>query len=114
MRITDRMIINHTIFQLQQGRQRLGDAQTRVATGRRLLRSSDNPADVERAMTLSSELATVQNQATNLGTTRDWLNGTDVALGSFSDLMINARNVALRASSDSNSKDELEIGRAHV
>ncbi|HRJ41796.1 MAG: flagellar hook-associated protein FlgL [Caldilineaceae bacterium] len=107
MRITDRMAIDHTIYQLQQGRQRLGEAQEKVATGRRLLRSSDGPADVERAMTLNSELSTVQNQVSNLGTTRDWLNGTDVALESFNDLIITARNLALRASSDSNSEREL-------
>lgn len=107
MRITDRMAIDHTIYQLQQGRQRLGDAQERVATGRRLLRSSDGPADVERAMTLNSELSTVQNQVHNLGTTRDWLNATDVALENLTDLMISARNLALRASSDSNSEKEL-------
>jgi len=107
MRITDRMVINHTISQLQQERQRLGDAQTRVATGRRLLRPSDNPADVERALTLASELATVQNQATNLGTTRDWLNGTEAALGNFNDLMIRARNLALKAANSTNSDDEL-------
>lgn len=107
MRITDRMIIDHTIFRLQQGRQRLGEAQTRVATGRKLLRASDAPADVERAMTLASELHTVQNQVANLGTSRDWLNGTDVALDSFNDLIISARNLALRAANDSNSAAEL-------
>lgn len=107
MRITDRMVIDHTIFRLQQGRQRLGEAQTRVATGKRLLRASDGPADVERAMTLASELHTVQNQVTNLGTSRDWLNGTDVALDSFNDLITSARNLALRAANDSNSEAEL-------
>lgn len=114
MRITDRMVVNHTIHHLQQGRQRLGEAQSRVATGRRLLRSSDNPADVERAMTLASELRTVQNQAANLDTSRDWLNGTDVALESLNDLMISARNLALRASSDSNSESELDAMAGEV
>lgn len=114
MRITDRMVVNHTVHYLQQGRQRLGLAQSQVATGRRLLRSSDGPADVERAMTLASELRTVQNQTTNLGTSRDWLNGTDIALDGLNELMISARNLALRASSDSNSESELEAMSGEV
>lgn len=106
MRITDRMVVEHTLYQLQQGRTRLGDAQTQVATGRRLLRSSDDPADVERAMTLASELRAVENQTNNLQTSRDWLNGTDSALSSFNDLLITARNLAMRAINDTNSQDE--------
>jgi len=108
MRITDRTIVNHTIAQLQERRQLLGEAQTRVATGRRIQRSSDSPADAERAMTLASELRLVQNQRTNLDTSSDWLAGTDVALDNFSDLVSTARNLALRAVNDTNSQDELD------
>jgi flagellar hook-associated protein 3 FlgL len=106
MRVTDRMIVNHTLSNIQQGRKRLGIAQTRVATGRNLLRSSDGPADVERAMTLASELRMAQKQSTNLHITRDWLNGTDRALDDFSNLMVEARNLGLRAMNDTNSEME--------
>lgn len=114
MRITDRMIVNHTLSYLQQGRLRLGDAQTRVVTNRRLLRSSDNPAEVERAMTLASELRMVQKQSTNLKTTRDWLAGTDVALSNFSNLMIEASNLALRSLNDTFSADERQAMSVQV
>lgn len=106
MRITDRMIVNHTLSYLQQGRKRLGDAQTRVVTGRRLLRSSDDPAQVERAMTLASELRLVQKQTDNLKVSRDWLSGTDSALDQLNDLIINARGVALRGMNDTFSESE--------
>lgn len=106
MRITDRMIVNHTLSYLQRGRQRLGDAQTRVVTGRRLLRSSDDPADVERAMTLASELRMVEKQNSNLQTTRDWLSGTDVAVTNLNDLLLDARALALRGKNDTFSEDE--------
>lgn len=114
MRVTDRMIINHTLSYLQQGRQRLGDAQTRVVTGRRLLRSSDNPAEVERAMTLASELRMVQRQSTNLKTTRDWLAGTDAVLSNFSDLMTEANTVALRSMNDTFSENERTAMAAQI
>jgi flagellar hook-associated protein 3 FlgL len=94
------MIVNHTLSYLPQGRKRLGEAQTRVVTGRQLLCSSDNPAQVERAMTLASELRMVQKQTTNLKTSRDWLSGTDSALDQLNDLVIEALNVALRGMND--------------
>jgi flagellar hook-associated protein 3 FlgL len=100
------MIVNHTLSYLQQGRKRLGDAQTRVVTGRRLLRSSDDPAQVERAMTLASELRMVQKQTINLKTSRDWLSGTDSALDQLNDLVIQARTVALRGMNDTFSESE--------
>ncbi len=107
MRVTDRMIVNHTVDQLGRGRNRLGELQVQVATGRRLLRPSDDPADVERALALTSELRTVENQVENLNTTRDWLSTTDQALARFRDLMITARNLALRAANETNSPNEL-------
>ena len=106
MRITDRMIVNHSLSYLQRGRERLGEAQTRVVTGRRLQRSSDDPADVERAMTLASELRMVEKQNSNLHTTRDWLSGTDVAVEKLNDTLIQARSLALRAKNDTFSEDE--------
>lgn len=106
MRITDRMIVNHSLSYLQRGRERLGEAQTRVVTGRRLQRSSDDPADVERAMTLASELRMVEKQNSNLHTTRDWLSGTDVAIDKLNDTLIEARSLALRAKNDTFSEDE--------
>lgn len=114
MRVTDRMTVNHTLYGLQQGRQRLGDAQTRVITGRRLLRASDDPADVERAMTLASELRMIQQQSTNLQSTRDWLSGTDVALDSFNDLLIKARSLTLNALNDTNSDQERQAIAAQM
>lgn len=106
MRITDRMIVNNTLSYLQRGRERLGDAQTRVVTGRRLLRSSDDPADVERAMTLASELRMVEKQNSNLKTTRDWLSGTDVGIEKLNDTLIQARSLALRGKNDTFSENE--------
>ncbi|MBI1293846.1 flagellar hook-associated protein 3 [bacterium] len=106
MRITDRMIVNNTLSYLQRGRERLGDAQTRVVTGRRLQRSSDNPADVERAMTLASELRMVEKQNSNLKTTRDWLSGTDVGIQNLNDTLIEARSLALRSKNDTFSENE--------
>jgi flagellar hook-associated protein 3 FlgL len=108
------MIVNHTLSYLQQGRKRLGDAQTRVVTGRQLLRSSDDPAQVERAMTLASELRLVQKQTSNLKISRDWLSGTDSALDQLNDLMIEASNVALRAKNDTYSESERSAMAAQV
>lgn len=107
MRVTDRMIVNHTLFNLNRGRERLGAAQERVATGKRILRPSDDPPGVERALSLSSNLRAVENQVENLSTSRRWLNGTDVALNSLNDLMIQATDLALRAKSDTNAEDEI-------
>lgn len=108
MRVTDRMMVNHTLNNLQQGRQRLGDAQTQVATGRQLQRASDDPVNAERAMTLASELRIVQKQTSNLGWSRDWLNSSDQALSDLNDLMIDAQKLALRATNDTNSEKELQ------
>lgn len=108
MRITDRMVVNRTLRNLQQGRRRLGEAQTKVATGRRLLRPSDDPADVERAMMLASEIRTNDEQLSNMGMTRDWLHATDQAVTDLNDLLENARNLALTALNDTNGQLERE------
>ena len=108
MRITDRMVVNRTLRNLRQGRRRLGEAQTKVATGRRLLRPSDDPADVERAMMLASEIRTNDKQISNMAMTRDWLHATDQAITDLNDLMENARNLALTALNDTNGQLERE------
>lgn len=114
MRVTDRMMINHTLDSLRSGRDRLGELQKQVATGRRLLKSSDDPGDVERALTLTSELRIIENQSRNLDTSRDWLSGTDQALSDFSDLVLSLRNLSLTALNETNSDAELEAMAAQV
>lgn len=107
MRITDRMIVNRTVQDLQEHRLRLGEAQTRVATGRKLIHISDDPADAERAMMLMSEIRSSEEQVSNLAMSRDWLNATDTAVSSFNDLLTEIRSLALTAMNDTNSDAEL-------
>ncbi len=108
MRITDRMIVNRTVQNLQEHRYRLGNAQTQVATGRKLIHISDDPADTERAMMLMSEIRLNEEQVSNLAMSRDWLNATDAAVTNFNDLLTEIRGLALTAMNDTNSDTELK------
>lgn len=110
MRITDRMVVDQALSYIQRGRNRLGEAQKRVATGRDLHRVSDAPAQAERAMTVARELRMNDNQVKNLQITRDWMGSSEESLVRFNDLIITAKNLALQGSSDTLGED----GRAAI
>ena len=88
----------------------LAQLQQQLATGKRLLRPSDNPVDTANDIKLRSALAQQTQYKTNIQDGLAFMNVTDTAMQSMNTIMQRLRELAVQGSSDTMSQtDRLSI-----
>lgn len=95
-RVTQAMMSRQSLSSLQTGLGRLANLQEQLTTGRVLNRPSDSPADTTSAMRIRSALADVKQYSRNADDGAAWLGTIDAALGSASNQVRRARDLALQ------------------
>ena len=97
MRITAGMSQRHVLADLRRVQERLADAQSRVSSGKQIEKPSDDPLGAERDLRLRGELETTKAYRTGVDESRSWLDATDSALSSISDIVQRARELTVQA-----------------
>lgn len=106
MRITDRLLVDKVLGNIQRNTERLAMFQEQVATGKRILKPSDDPTGTVASLTLhSTNDETVQNMA-NLDLAQGWLTTTDVALQDINDILQRARVLAVQGANETLGEEE--------
>ncbi len=116
-RVSDLLISQRLLSQMQSDQQAIFRLQNQLTTGRRIsLPSEDAPAAL-RAITLQSLIERKQQVSINLQTNQSYLGATDTALGNVSSLLADIRGAAISVvgTTASNTQREaiaLEVERA--
>jgi flagellar hook-associated protein 3 FlgL len=97
MRITPGMSQRHVLADLRRVQERLADAQERVSSQKRIEKPSDDPLGAERAVRLRGELQTTSAYTTAVDESKSWLDATDSALSSITDIVQTARELTVQA-----------------
>jgi flagellar hook-associated protein 3 FlgL len=97
MRITAGMSQRHVLADLRRVQERLADAQERVSSGKQIEKPSDDPLGAERAVRLRGELQTTSAYSTAVDESKSWLDATDSALSSITDIVQTARELTVQA-----------------
>jgi flagellar hook-associated protein 3 FlgL len=108
MRITNRMLSDNAIRQLQANIERLAKSQEQVSTTRKLNRPSDGPSDTRAAVKVRDTLAELQQDQRNIDTADRSLSAADGALGAANDIVQRARELALQGANGSLSPSDLQ------
>jgi flagellar hook-associated protein 3 FlgL len=107
-RVTQSMLTDRSLTNLQGGLSRLAEIQEHLSTGRVLNRPSDNPADAATAMRLRSAVGAQQQYARNASDGLGWLNTLDATLGTAGDAVRRARELAQQGASGSAGQEARE------
>lgn len=109
MRITTAMQFQRFLGSLRDIRSRIADGQSRLASGRRIEKPSDDPIGAAAALQERARLAANARYASNAGAATGYLSAAESALGSVSDLLTQARAAGTRGASETNSalRDEI-------
>jgi flagellar hook-associated protein 3 FlgL len=102
-RITQRLIMSHSLSALQTGLGRLATSQEQLSSGRLINRPSDSPTGTNDAMRLRATLAAKTQYSRNITDGQSWLNHADSTLSSMLDQVTRARDLILQGSSTGNS-----------
>ena len=95
-RVTQNMMSSQALSGLQTSLGRLATIHEQLSTGRVINRPSDDPAGTASAMRLRSLLADQQQYTRNADDGQGWLDQADTALGSMTDRVRRAHELALQ------------------
>src|SRR4029453_14321261 len=96
MRITNTILFNTTLANIQQYNARLLRANEEASSGRRLQRPSDDPTGTRRVLDLRGRLSVLEKFKGQRIVTTSLLEGTDTALQDVETLLLSAKGLALR------------------
>jgi len=102
-RVTQRLMVEHSLSSLQAGAGRLARTQEQLHTGRVLNRPSDSPTDVNAAMRMRSGIAGEAQHARNARDGLGWLAQIDNTMQSMLLQVNRAQGLALQGVSTGNS-----------
>jgi flagellar hook-associated protein 3 FlgL len=97
MRITQGMLADRTLRDLQAGQREVARLQEQVSTGRKVLRPSDDPLAARNAVLRGSELEAVDAHREAVDEATGWLQATDAVLGRVGNVLSRAKELALQA-----------------
>lgn len=106
MRVTTGMIFDSGLSQIQRQNSQLLDTQQQVATGRRILKPSDDPVASARALEVSQSKSVNALYAANQGYASDALRVVDSKLDAANDLVTYVRTRAVEAGNGAYSNSE--------
>jgi len=96
-RISQTMMSSMFLSDMQNSLKRLMDAEKQMSSGHLYSKSSDNPAEVSRGMTVGTAVSRNSQYRKNLDDAVTWLSNTDTALGKINDLISSIREKVIYA-----------------
>ncbi len=96
-RISTSQFVQRGLNQILSQQQQIADTQQQLASGRRVLRPSDDPAGATRILTLRESVTTLQQYNENINLATNRLQIEESALISAGDLLQRARELAIQA-----------------
>ncbi len=96
-RITEGMLGRRLLSDLNASTQRIGTAQRQIASGKRIDRPSDDPLATHSALRLRNELSALAADQGSISDAQGWLDTTEAALSSITDVAQRARELVVKA-----------------
>jgi flagellar hook-associated protein 3 FlgL len=94
MRITNNMVSDRVISDLQSRYAQLANTQLQISTGRRVNNPSDDPTAAAQERVRQSELAGIKSSQTTVAGTQTWLNQAEQSLSGVTDVLGRAKEIA--------------------
>lgn len=98
MRVTDQMISEQTVFNLQRSLRRFAALQTSQSTGRRINTPSDDPIGTVRDLDYRTQLSNIAQFRKNISVAQSWTQNYDSILGQIKDYATNTKEIAVAMS----------------
>ncbi len=101
MRITNNMLADTTLRNLNASKERLDRLQNELTSGQRISTPSDDPIGTASALEFRGTLSEVGQYLKNIDSAKSWLGATDTALDSLTLTLQRVRELAVQGANDS-------------
>jgi len=106
MRVTNKMVTDTLISNIQNNMQKLARTQEQISTGTRILRPSDDPSSVSHLLAVKGNIKYNQQYMRNIDDGLSYLYSTDDTLGSILEVVTNAKTSAIQGANGALSVEE--------
>lgn len=96
MRITQTMLVRNTLQRVNQNKTTLNDLNRSLATGRRVIESSDDPVSFSKVARFKTSIKQSEQFIRNINDANGWVNVTASAMDQLVSLISDAKEAALR------------------
>jgi len=114
MRVTNGMMVNNLMRNLNKNLGRMEKTQQQLSSGKKFVNPSDDPIGVSRSLRLNTEIATMDQYKRNADDVKSWLSTTETAVGNINDLLMRAKELTVQAINETNSITERAEIKAEI
>jgi len=114
VRITNGMVADNTLRNINKAANRLAAANAAVSSNQKIQRASDDPVVATRAVTYRSYVSQIEQYQDNAQAADDWQTATDDALSSLNKIIQSAQELTTQASSDTCSDTDLAAIKSSI
>lgn len=108
MRVTNSMLVNRTIRNINASLSRLDQKYNQLATEKQFQYPSDNPVGVAQSMRLNLSIAETEQYIQNAEDADDWMSSTDAALGQFGSVLQRLKELATAGANSTLPSDSMK------
>ncbi len=106
MRITQSMLSNNMLLNLNNSYGKMSKLQDQINSGSKITRPSDDPVIAVKGMGYRRDLGKVEQYTRNMNEVNNWLDTTDESLNQVGEQMKRVRELVIQAANDTNTPDE--------
>lgn len=114
MRVTQSMLSNNMLRNLNTNYRKLSDLQNQINTGKKITRPSQDPVIATKGMGYRTDLNKVEQFDRNITEVNAWLDASDDALDQVGNALTRVKELIVQASSDTNTPDDREKIRKEI
>ncbi|RKD32331.1 flagellar hook-associated protein FlgL [Thermohalobacter berrensis] len=108
MRITNNMLVNNMMRNLNRNLKKMDRIQQKLSSGKKFQLPSQDPIGVSRSLKLHTDISKIDQYKRNLDDANSWLDITESALSEIGDVLQRARELTVQASNGTNTEEDLE------
>jgi flagellar hook-associated protein 3 FlgL len=101
MRVTNNMVSQRVVADLQARYAQMANTQLQISTGRRVNQPSDDPTAAAQERLRQSELSGIKTSQTSVSGSQSWLGQTETSLGEVQKVLARANELALQGANGS-------------
>ena len=106
MRVTNGMMVNNMLRDMNNNISRMDSIQQSMATGKKFTRPSQDPIGTSRSLRLNTDISKMEQYKRNVEDAQSWMNTTEIAVGDISDILQRAKELTVQAANETYSQDQ--------
>ena len=114
MRVTNGMLANNMMRNINRNMTRMDKLQQNMATGKKFLKPSDDPIGVSRSLRLNTDIAVMEQYKRNVDDSISWLETTEMAMNNMIAVLQRTRELTVQAANDTNDIGERRAIAAEI